>query len=116
VLGRIVDIGAELFMMTAVCVHAATRAVRNPVDPSPRELADLFCRQARRRIKDHFRALFRNDDVAAYRVAQKAMKGDYDWLEEGIISALVPAPGFEEEEPGRPPPTFDSEQEPVGAV
>ncbi len=43
-LGRIVDIGAELFAISAVCVRArAERETR----PEGLELADLFCRQAR---------------------------------------------------------------------
>ena len=42
-LGRIVDIGAELFAMTAACV----RAQRDRADATAVELADVFCRQAR---------------------------------------------------------------------
>jgi alkylation response protein AidB-like acyl-CoA dehydrogenase len=85
VLGRLVEIGAEAFMMTAACVRARMLLEDNPSDRSPEELADLFCRQARRRIEDRFRALFRNDDTATYKVARSALDGRFDWLEEGII-------------------------------
>ena len=86
VLGRIVDIGSELFAMTAVSVRVDMLAAKNPGDSSPEDLADLFCRQARRRIKAHFGALFSNDDVAAYDVAARAMEGTYGWLEEGVVT------------------------------
>ncbi len=88
VLGRVVDIGTEAFMMTASCVRARMLVQENPSDRSPEELADLFCRQARRRIRDHFRDVFRNDDVTAYGVARQAMEGRYAWLEEGIVSVV----------------------------
>ncbi len=85
VLGRLVDVGAELFMMTATCLRAQMLLKRNPSDRTPEELADLFCRQARRRVNDRFRNLFRNDDDATYRVAQRAMEGAYAWAEEGVV-------------------------------
>jgi len=56
-----------------------------PSDSSPAELADLFCREARRRIERQFRALYRNEDRFTYYVAQETLKGKYRWLEEGII-------------------------------
>ena len=86
VLGRVVDIGAELFVMTASILRA--RMLREDgVDASgSTDLADLYCRLARRRIKDGFRALFANDDVATYRVAEKFLDGEYEWLEQGIVS------------------------------
>ena len=49
-LGRIVDIGAELFAISAAVVYADTIARETPERAdSARELADLFCAQARRR-------------------------------------------------------------------
>jgi alkylation response protein AidB-like acyl-CoA dehydrogenase len=85
VLGRVVDIGAEAFMMTASCVHAHRMVAEDSSDRSPLELADLFCHQARRRIEGHFRELFLNDDVRTYAGARKTMDGRYRWLVDGII-------------------------------
>jgi hypothetical protein len=48
-------------------------------------LADAFCRLARRRINERFRAVFGNDDPAIYRTAQRVMADDFVWLEEGIV-------------------------------
>ena len=86
VLARIVDIGSELFVMTAVTVRADMLAAKNPEDSSPADLADLFCRQARRRVQALFSSLFSNDDAATYKVAGRTMEGAYGWLEEGVVT------------------------------
>ena len=48
------------------------------------ELADLFCRQARRRVDALFGELFSNDDDANYALAQQVLEGRHTWIEEGI--------------------------------
>ena len=96
-LGRIVDIGAELFAMSAVCVRAhAERAER----PEGRELADLFCRQARLRAERHFAALWDNTDSLDVRAAQRVLDGRYAFLEDGAISPSSEAPWVAAWEPG----------------
>jgi hypothetical protein len=86
VLGRVVDIGAELFVMTAAILHARTLAQRGTDAKGAEALADAFCRQARRRISESFRTLFRNDDVPTADVANRFLAGDFTWLEEGVVS------------------------------
>ena len=50
-----------------------------------RELADLFCKQARRRVDELFHALWSNDDDANYAARAGACStGRYTWLEEGV--------------------------------
>ena len=83
VLGRLVDSGAELFAMTAVLARAA--APDRPVGCEA--LADLFCRQARRRIKGWHKEIYCNDDRFAYRRARDLLDGGYPWLEENIYSS-----------------------------
>src|SRR3712207_88237 len=81
-LGRIVDIGAELFAISAAVVHATTIARQHPERrEEAMELAELFCAQARRRADALFHALWANDDDANYRAAQKVLEGRYTWLE-----------------------------------
>ena len=75
VLGRLVDIGSELFVMTASCVSAARKLKGNPGDRTPVELADQACRLARLRIRRHFRELFSNEDARTYALAQRTMEG-----------------------------------------
>lgn len=84
-LGRLVDIGNDLFAMTVVIARAESLLHDNPADTTPRELADLFCRQARRRVAQNFRGLFHNEDVRAYRLARRVLEGDLVWLEKGIV-------------------------------
>ncbi len=86
VLGRIVDIGAELFAIASAVVYADTIRREQPQRAAEAtELADLFCKQARRRVESLFGALFANDDVEAYGLAQGVLGGRYAWLEEGVL-------------------------------
>jgi hypothetical protein len=82
-LGRIVDVGAELFAMSAVCVRA--RAERRD-RPEGVELADLFCRQARLRAEALFAALWDNTDSLDVKVAGRVLDGRYAFLEEGVVT------------------------------
>jgi alkylation response protein AidB-like acyl-CoA dehydrogenase len=86
VLGRIVDIGAELFAIASAVVYADTIRREQPQRADEaRELADLFCRQARRRVDELFGALFDNDDSDAYALAQGVLGERFRWLEEGVL-------------------------------
>ncbi len=85
VLFRAVDIGAELFAMSAACSRA--QMLSKTGDRNAVALADLFCREARLRIEGHFRNLFGVNDAAIYRVSQQVLRGEFEWLERGIIEA-----------------------------
>lgn len=85
ILTRLVNVGTDLFAMAVTLSRALSLTSKNPSDQSPVELADLFCRQARKRVERQFRSLFRNDDRFTYYIAQETLKGKYRWLEEGII-------------------------------
>jgi alkylation response protein AidB-like acyl-CoA dehydrogenase len=98
-LGRIVDIGAELFAMSAACVRAKMLQDSGADEAEGAvELADLFCQGARRRVDDYFRALWANDDQDNYAAAQRVLEGRYTWAEEGVVdpSTLGEAPAGEE--------------------
>ena len=49
------------------------------------ELADLFCHDARRRVRAIFRRVFDNDDVATYAVARDVLAGKHTWMETGLV-------------------------------
>ncbi|GAA4972546.1 acyl-CoA dehydrogenase family protein [Actinoplanes utahensis] len=88
-LGRIVDIGAELFAMTSVCVRAqAERDDR----PEGRELADLFCRQARIRTEALFAGLWDNTDSLDVKAAKRVLGGRYAFLEDGVVAPPADTP------------------------
>jgi hypothetical protein len=87
-LGRIVDIGAELFAMAAVCSRAETmRARREPNAASAWALADAFCGQARLRVDELFAQLWTNTDAEDRTLASAVLDGDHNWLEAGVIDA-----------------------------
>jgi alkylation response protein AidB-like acyl-CoA dehydrogenase len=85
-LGRVVDIGAELFAMSATCVRAeAQRGADSAVGAQAYELADVFCQQATLRIEALFDALWTNTDGSDVRLAANLLEDRYTWLEDGII-------------------------------
>ena len=87
VLFRAVDIGAELFAMSAACTRAQMLAKQGR--PEAITLADAFCLEARDRIKTHFDHLFGHNDPAIYKVAMEVLRGEHAWLEQGIVSSAV---------------------------
>ena len=96
-LGRIVDIGAELFAMAATCVRAAAEAERRP---EGLELADLFCDQARVRVDALFHSLWDNTDTADNAAAKRVLEGRYAFLEQGIRLAAQDGPWVAPVTPG----------------
>ena len=97
-LGRLVDIGAELFAISSAVVYANTLKQEQPErGEQAEELADLFCRQSRRRVDVLFDALWANDDAANYESALKLLDGRYAWLEEGILDPSGEGPMIAEQ-------------------
>ena len=85
-LGRIVDIGAELFAMAASCSRAAMIRADEPAKASTvTELADAFCGQARMRVDALFAQLWDNTDECDEQLAGQVLSGDYTWLEAGVV-------------------------------
>jgi alkylation response protein AidB-like acyl-CoA dehydrogenase len=85
-LGRIVDIGAELFAMSAVCVRAEGQRTADPVlGQQAYELAEAFCQQSTLRIEALFNALWTNTDSGDVALTRDVLEGRYSWLEDGII-------------------------------
>lgn len=85
-LGRVVDIGAELFAMAACCSRAEMLLRTSPErGASAYELAEAYCEQARVRVDEYFDQLWRNTDDADHVLAGKVLGGDYEWLEAGVL-------------------------------
>ncbi|MFI0351672.1 acyl-CoA dehydrogenase family protein [Actinomadura sp. 9N407] len=109
-LGRMVDIGAELYAMSAVCVraqadldeNAAPLAGDSATAPgrSGLRLADAFCRQSRVRVEELFDGLWRNTDDLDSKLAGQVLAGEFTWLEEGVLDPSIPGPWIAEAEPG----------------
>jgi hypothetical protein len=86
-LSSLMDVGTEIFAMTATCAYAVRLAEAAPPRQEARALADLFCRQARRRIAERFAAPRGAGRRQANRLAGRVLEGDCRWLERGIIEA-----------------------------
>jgi alkylation response protein AidB-like acyl-CoA dehydrogenase len=85
-LGRIVDIGCELYAMTASVVRAKMLAEDDPAHADEAAaLAELFCQQSRLRVESLFDGLTRNNDNDNYKAAMRTMSGDFTWLEAGTL-------------------------------
>ncbi|HVL96193.1 MAG TPA: acyl-CoA dehydrogenase family protein [Solirubrobacteraceae bacterium] len=99
-LGRVVDIGAELYAISCAAVYAHTVARTQPERrDSAFELAGLFCAQARRRADAKFEELFANDDDAQYKAAQRVLEGSFTWFEEDILDPAGEGPAIPVHEP-----------------
>jgi hypothetical protein len=104
---RAVDVGADLFAMSAAVSRAdGLRSSRAAEASSATELADLFCRMMRRRIEAAFAAIRSNDDVRKYRTARRLLEGEHVWLERGLtpmamggLEELAARPAEEVERP-----------------
>jgi hypothetical protein len=83
ILFRAVDIGAELFAIAATCSRARQEEKRG--NKGAVALADVFCREARLRVDTLFAHLYGPTDDSVYRLSQQVLKGEYAWLETGII-------------------------------
>ncbi|MBN8525559.1 MAG: acyl-CoA dehydrogenase family protein [Planctomycetes bacterium] len=79
ILGRLMDVGTDLFAMAATCSYA-----RHLGTSEAEMLADHFCREAVRRIETAYRELAANHDAFTNRVGKAVLGGDMTWLEEGV--------------------------------
>ncbi|MFJ9807168.1 acyl-CoA dehydrogenase family protein [Streptomyces sp. NPDC101158] len=99
-LGRIVDIGAELFAMSAACVRAELLRTTGEHGREAHQLADAFCRQARLRVAELFGRLWDNTDDLDRKVVDGVLAGSYTWLEEGILDPSDDGPWIAGTPPG----------------
>ncbi|MFG2146095.1 acyl-CoA dehydrogenase family protein [Streptomyces sp. NPDC048696] len=99
-LGRIVDIGAELFAMSAACVRAEMLRTAGAHGKEAHQLADVFCRQARIRVDELFNRLWANTDDLDRKVVDGVLAGSYTWLEEGVVDPSGDGPWIADATPG----------------
>ncbi|MGZ2223458.1 acyl-CoA dehydrogenase family protein [Glutamicibacter nicotianae] len=87
-LGHIVDIGAELFAMSAV-IAKTTALPQSPAAQrdSAQRLALAFCEQAAQRCEEHFEKLWNNTTHSDGQLAADLLDGKFQWLEEGVRDA-----------------------------
>ncbi|PQZ96416.1 acyl-CoA dehydrogenase [Arthrobacter sp. MYb227] len=85
-LGRVVDIGAELFAMAACVSRVEMMRSTDPAHADSAELLALaFCEQAEHRCETLFKELWSHSDKTDKKLTKKVLSGEFAWLEEGII-------------------------------
>lgn len=99
-LGRIVDIGAELFAISAACVRAELLRTTTDHGREAYQLADAFCHQSRIRTEELFNRLWTNTDDLDHKVVKGVLSGTYTWLEQGIVDPSGEGPWIAEAAPG----------------
>ncbi|MEV0182823.1 acyl-CoA dehydrogenase family protein [Streptomyces sp. NPDC050625] len=110
-LGRIVDIGAELFAMSAACVRAELLRSQGDHGREAYRLADAFCRQSRIRVDELFGRLWSNTDDNDRKIVKGVLGGDYEWLERGIVDPSGEGPWIADATPG--PSTRENVHRPI---
>jgi len=84
-LGRLADVGADLFALAASCVLAQKLLLDGEPEAKVCTLVDDFAAQAEVRIAQNFAGVSHNADQHGYDVAQQVIKGEHTWLERGIV-------------------------------
>ncbi|MAN05276.1 MAG: DNA polymerase II [Planctomycetaceae bacterium] len=83
-INRFVDIGTELFIMSAACSYAGSLQASEPNAANAVELADYYCKEATIRIEKLFSDIRRNNDSATLKLNTRFMHGAFEWLEDEI--------------------------------
>jgi hypothetical protein len=84
-LRRLVDIGAEIFVIAACCSRAQHLIDQGKARDPIVGMADYACREATLRIGEHHRGIRANNDTRGYDLAGKVLEGSYHWVEDGIV-------------------------------
>ncbi|MEO2016337.1 MAG: acyl-CoA dehydrogenase family protein [Fuerstiella sp.] len=83
-INRFVQIGTELFIMSAACSYADSLKNDGTDTANAVELASYYCNEAKIRIAKLFSDIRSNNDKATLRLNRNFMQGDFAWLEDEI--------------------------------
>ena len=78
-LGRLTEIGTELFVMTCALLKAHQSA-----GDGQAALADAVFRNGKIKVKEKFAAIRNNNDQRNYKLGRKVLDGDYEKIERVI--------------------------------
>jgi hypothetical protein len=83
ILNRVVDIGTDLFAISATCAYAAHLAKKGQTNAV--DLADAFAADARLRIEACFKEAALNHGSKNLKLAKKILAKEFTWMENDII-------------------------------
>jgi alkylation response protein AidB-like acyl-CoA dehydrogenase len=87
-LGRVVDIGTELFAITATVLYADALIKKRETSYPRHELEQLvqcFVKDANHRISEAFASLAHNNDSHNYALTQSLLDGKHRYMRDGIV-------------------------------
>ncbi|TNE68422.1 DNA polymerase II [bacterium] len=96
ILGRIVDIGTDLFSIAATAAYAGFMLKENPNDKSVLSVVETYFTFAKQRIEQNFAELDKNFDSEQRKFGIDIIDDKLTWLEDGAISeASTRKPNFD---------------------
>ncbi|MCX8064361.1 MAG: acyl-CoA dehydrogenase family protein [Candidatus Hydrogenedentes bacterium] len=118
ILGNYVDIGVDLFVM-ACCLSYAEHLLKKKAEGKFSDLdenalqllADLFCKNARQRIENSFKAVKCNHNYMYRKVGDALLEGKYRWLVFDTYSGLPPKYRDYEKNLPAPPTALENSKE-----
>ncbi|MBX3179029.1 MAG: acyl-CoA dehydrogenase family protein [Candidatus Hydrogenedentes bacterium] len=90
IMANFVDIGTDLFVMAALLSYTDALLEKSKHKEELQRVADLFCREARARVKANLKAVRKNHNSLYNRVSADAMDGKFEWLCDGIYQDIPP--------------------------
>ncbi|MBT6121392.1 DNA polymerase II [bacterium] len=89
ILAKFVDIGTDLFAMSASLAHAEYLLSQDNADKNIQNVVNLFCTQARHRIKSNFKLVSKKDRKLIQVVSQWLVDGDISERTQGIVQPEI---------------------------
>ena len=71
--------------MSVTCAYAESLASNKNKQGDAHQLAEEFCKQARKRITQHFKTLSNCNQASALALSKDVLDGKVKWMEDGII-------------------------------
>ncbi|MBM3291019.1 MAG: acyl-CoA dehydrogenase [Candidatus Hydrogenedentes bacterium] len=99
VLASFVDIGTDLFAMSASLARAESVLAKNPGDEDLQNLVDYFCWSARERIARNFAHVAKNHNRLLNKVSRAYAEGKFAWMDDAIYKGTPTH--FEDSAPAR---------------
>ena len=90
ILSRYVEIGTDLYAMTASLARAEAMLAQTPDNKTINDVVDLFCNIARKRIANNFRLLKSNHDNLIDKVGKEFLENDLAWMSDGVYTDVPP--------------------------
>jgi alkylation response protein AidB-like acyl-CoA dehydrogenase len=88
VLASFVDIGTDLFAMSASLARAEAMLTKDPANEDLQNLVDFYCRNARERIQASFHRVKYNHNRLLNKVSRAYVDGKLDWLCDGVYKGI----------------------------